>query len=111
MRVCAQRTIQELFEVCVPLEEPVFPVTAEEFVVLPQEPTVTETIAPKIARPFIEVRTEPARVLGEEPPLFSNSGGAPAWSLPGPGCAGASAGKHPTPASLVRRFTATLSIF
>lgn len=76
MRVCAQRTIQELFEVCVPLEEPVFPVTAEEFVVLPQEPTVTETIAPKIARPFIEVRTEPARVLGEEPPLCSPTPGA-----------------------------------
>lgn len=33
-----------------------FPVKAEEFVVLSQEPSVTETIAPKIARPFIEVR-------------------------------------------------------
>ena len=32
-----------------------FPVKAEEFVVLSQEPSVTETIAPKIARPFIEV--------------------------------------------------------
>jgi hypothetical protein len=33
-----------------------FPVKAEEFVVLSQEPSVSETIAPKIARPFIEVR-------------------------------------------------------
>lgn len=38
-----------------------FPVKAEEFVVLSQEPSVTETIAPKIARPFIEVRA-PARL-------------------------------------------------
>nr|XP_045367692.1 LOW QUALITY PROTEIN: E1A-binding protein p400 [Camelus bactrianus] len=49
-----QRTIQELFEICSPVDDTGFPVKAEEFVVLSQEPSVTETIAPKIARPFIE---------------------------------------------------------
>lgn len=44
-----------------PVDDAGFPVKAEEFVVLSQEPSVTEAIAPKIARPFIEVRpTEPA---------------------------------------------------
>lgn len=38
-----------------PMDDAGFPVKAEEFVVLSQEPSVTETIAPKIARPFIEV--------------------------------------------------------
>lgn len=51
-----QRTIQELFEVYSPMDDAGFPVKAEEFVVLSQEPSVSETIAPKIARPFIEVR-------------------------------------------------------
>lgn len=53
-----QRTIQELFEVCSPTDDAGFPVKAEEFVVLSQEPSATEIIAPKIARPFIEVRTD-----------------------------------------------------
>lgn len=53
---CVQRTIQELFEVYSPMDDAGFPVKAEEFVVLSQEPSVSETIAPKIARPFIEVR-------------------------------------------------------
>lgn len=44
-----------------PMEDAGFPETAEELVILPQEPTVTETIAPKIARPFIEVRTASRR--------------------------------------------------
>ncbi|XP_019524477.1 PREDICTED: E1A-binding protein p400 isoform X3 [Hipposideros armiger] len=54
MAFLTQRTIQELFEVCSPMDDAGFPVKAEEFVVLSQEPSVTETIAPKIARPFIE---------------------------------------------------------
>lgn len=33
-----------------------FPVKAEEFVVLSQEPSVSEAITYKVARPFIEVR-------------------------------------------------------
>uniref|UniRef100_A0A8C8YUA7 E1A binding protein p400 n=1 Tax=Prolemur simus TaxID=1328070 RepID=A0A8C8YUA7_PROSS len=48
------RTIQELFEVYSPMDDTGFPVKAEEFVVLSQEPSASETIAPKIARPFIE---------------------------------------------------------
>lgn len=60
MHFCVQRTIQELFEVYSPMDDAGFPVKAEEFVVLSQEPSITETIAPKIARPFIEVRTDPA---------------------------------------------------
>lgn len=51
-----QRTIQELFEVSSPVDDAGFPVKAEEFVVLSQEPSAAEAIAPKIARPFIEVR-------------------------------------------------------
>ncbi|XP_078193932.1 E1A-binding protein p400 isoform X40 [Callithrix jacchus] len=54
MAFLTQRTIQELFEVYSPMDDAGFPVKAEEFVVLSQEPSVTETIAPKIARPFIE---------------------------------------------------------
>ncbi|XP_006874145.1 PREDICTED: E1A-binding protein p400-like [Chrysochloris asiatica] len=54
MAFLTQRTIQELFEVYSPMEDAGFPVKAEEFVVLSQEPSATETIAPKIARPFIE---------------------------------------------------------
>ncbi|XP_023576411.1 E1A-binding protein p400 isoform X3 [Octodon degus] len=54
MAFLTQRTIQELFEVCSPLDDAGFPVKAEEFVVLSQEPSVSDTIAPKIARPFIE---------------------------------------------------------
>uniref|UniRef100_A0A452SEF2 E1A binding protein p400 n=1 Tax=Ursus americanus TaxID=9643 RepID=A0A452SEF2_URSAM len=58
MAFLTQRTIQELFEVCSPTDDAGFPVKAEEFVVLSQEPSATEIIAPKIARPFIEVRTD-----------------------------------------------------
>ncbi|XP_021113366.1 E1A-binding protein p400 isoform X4 [Heterocephalus glaber] len=54
MAFLTQRTIQELFEVYSPMDDAGFPVKAEEFVVLSQEPSVSETIAPKIARPFIE---------------------------------------------------------
>uniref|UniRef100_A0A8C4MDV1 E1A binding protein p400 n=1 Tax=Equus asinus asinus TaxID=83772 RepID=A0A8C4MDV1_EQUAS len=54
MAFLTQRTIQELFEVYSPMDDAGFPVKAEEFVVLSQEPSITETIAPKIARPFIE---------------------------------------------------------
>ncbi|XP_022348101.1 E1A-binding protein p400 [Enhydra lutris kenyoni] len=54
MAFLTQRTIQELFEVCSPTDDAGFPVKAEEFVVLSQEPSATEIIAPKIARPFIE---------------------------------------------------------
>ncbi|XP_023595073.1 E1A-binding protein p400 [Trichechus manatus latirostris] len=54
MAFLTQRTIQELFEVYSPMEDTGFPVKAEEFVVLSQEPSATETIAPRIARPFIE---------------------------------------------------------
>lgn len=62
--VSVQRTIQELFEVYSPMDDAGFPVKAEEFVVLSQEPSVTETIAPKIARPFIEVRVHGAGPTG-----------------------------------------------
>ncbi|XP_029777498.1 E1A-binding protein p400 [Suricata suricatta] len=54
MAFLTQRTIQELFEVCSPTDDAGFPVKAEEFVVLSQEPSAAEVIAPKIARPFIE---------------------------------------------------------
>lgn len=47
-----------------PMDDAGFPVKAEEFVVLSQEPSVTETIAPKIARPFIEVRARGAGPIG-----------------------------------------------
>ncbi|XP_069071436.1 E1A-binding protein p400 isoform X5 [Pleurodeles waltl] len=49
-----QQTIQELFEVYSPPEDSGFRVKAEEFVVLSQEPSPTDTITPKVARPFIE---------------------------------------------------------
>ncbi|MBZ3873370.1 E1A-binding protein p400 [Sciurus carolinensis] len=89
MAFLTQRTIQELFEVHSPLDDAGFPVKAEEFVVLSQEPSVSETIAPKIARPFIEAlksiedleedaqkATEEA-VPGESAgPLSSEAGGA-----------------------------------
>ncbi|XP_028905954.1 E1A-binding protein p400 isoform X5 [Ornithorhynchus anatinus] len=54
MAFLTQQTIQELFEVYSPLEDSGFRVKAEEFVVLSQEPSPAETIAPRIARPFIE---------------------------------------------------------
>ncbi|XP_061586413.1 E1A-binding protein p400 isoform X2 [Cololabis saira] len=44
-----QRTIQDLFEV-----EPGSGVKVEEFVVLHQEPSASETISPKVARPYIQ---------------------------------------------------------
>lgn len=82
-----QRTIQELFEVYSPVDDAGFPVKAEEFVVLSQEPSVTEAIAPKIARPFIEVRpTEPVpacgRVNGETPGWARGRAGRTARCFP-----------------------------
>ncbi|KAM6423496.1 E1A-binding protein p400 isoform 6-T6 [Liasis olivaceus] len=54
MAFLTQQTIQELFEVHSPMEDSGFRVKAEEFVMLSQEPSPTETISPKVARPFIE---------------------------------------------------------
>ncbi|XP_029475019.1 E1A-binding protein p400-like isoform X2 [Rhinatrema bivittatum] len=54
MAFLTQQTIQELFEVYCPPEDSGFGVKAEEFVVLSQEPSLMESIAPKFARPFIE---------------------------------------------------------
>ncbi|XP_074155978.1 E1A-binding protein p400-like [Sminthopsis crassicaudata] len=54
MAFLTQQTIQELFEVHSPVEDTGFRVKAEEFVLLSQEPSVAETIAPKVAKPFIE---------------------------------------------------------
>lgn len=47
--VCFQRTIQDLFEVEAGSGEKV-----EEFVVLHQEPSSSEAISPRIARPYIQ---------------------------------------------------------
>lgn len=47
--VCFQRTIQDLFEVESGSGEKV-----EEFVVLHQEPSSSEAISPRIARPYIQ---------------------------------------------------------
>ncbi|XP_073413127.1 E1A-binding protein p400 isoform X3 [Dendrobates tinctorius] len=47
-----QQTIQELFEVCSPLDDTV--VKAEEFVLLSQEPSPSDIITPKVAKPFVE---------------------------------------------------------
>ncbi|XP_077149440.1 E1A-binding protein p400 [Ranitomeya variabilis] len=47
-----QQTIQELFEVCSPLDDT--GVKAEEFVLLSQEPTPSDIITPKVAKPFVE---------------------------------------------------------
>ncbi|XP_053327520.1 E1A-binding protein p400-like isoform X2 [Spea bombifrons] len=49
-----QQTIQELFEVCSPLEDSGFRVKAEEFVLLSQEPSPSDTITAKTAKPFVE---------------------------------------------------------
>ncbi|XP_026547566.1 E1A-binding protein p400-like, partial [Notechis scutatus] len=54
MAFLTQQTIQELFEVHSPMEDSGFRVKAEEFVMLSQEPSPSETISPKVARPFIE---------------------------------------------------------
>ncbi|MEE6504394.1 hypothetical protein FKM82_005176 [Ascaphus truei] len=54
MAFLTQQTIHELFELYSPLEDPGFGVKAEEFVMLSQEPSPAETIAPKFAKPFIE---------------------------------------------------------
>ncbi|XP_027700007.1 E1A-binding protein p400-like isoform X7 [Vombatus ursinus] len=54
MAFLTQQTIQELFEVHSPMDDTGFRVKAEEFVLLSQEPPVAETIAPKVAKPFIE---------------------------------------------------------
>ncbi|KAM4707111.1 E1A-binding protein p400-like [Discoglossus pictus] len=49
-----QQTIQELFEDCSQLDDSGFKVKAEEFVMLSQEPSSSDTITPKVARPFVE---------------------------------------------------------
>lgn len=49
MGLCFQRTIQDLFEVEAGSGEKV-----EEFVVLHQEPSASETISPRVARPYIQ---------------------------------------------------------
>ncbi|XP_069817115.1 E1A-binding protein p400-like isoform X2 [Dendropsophus ebraccatus] len=49
-----QQTIQELFEVCSPLDDTGFRVKAEEFVLLSQEPSPSDIITPKVAKPFVE---------------------------------------------------------
>nr|XP_033809929.1 E1A-binding protein p400-like isoform X2 [Geotrypetes seraphini] len=54
MAFLTQQTIQELFEIYSPHEDSGFGVKAEEFVMLSQDPSLTESIAPKFARPFIE---------------------------------------------------------
>lgn len=47
--LCSQRTIQDLFEVEAGSGEKV-----EEFVVLHQEPSASEAISPRVARPYIQ---------------------------------------------------------
>lgn len=49
-----QQTIQELFEVCSPLDDSGFRVRAEEFVLLSQEPSPSDIITAKVAKPFVE---------------------------------------------------------
>lgn len=49
-----QQTIQELFEVCSPMDDTGFRVKAEEFVLLSQEPSPSDIITPKVAKPFVE---------------------------------------------------------
>ncbi|XP_075689090.1 E1A-binding protein p400-like isoform X2 [Rhinoderma darwinii] len=49
-----QQTIQELFEVCSPPDDTGFRVKAEEFVLLTQEPSPSDIITPKVAKPFVE---------------------------------------------------------
>uniref|UniRef100_A0A452SEL2 E1A binding protein p400 n=1 Tax=Ursus americanus TaxID=9643 RepID=A0A452SEL2_URSAM len=86
MAFLTQRTIQELFEVCSPTDDAGFPVKAEEFVVLSQEPSATEIIAPKIARPFIEALKsieyleEDAQKPEEEAVPGSSGSDSPGWS-------------------------------
>ncbi|VFV36448.1 low quality protein: e1a-binding [Lynx pardinus] len=85
MAFLTQRTIQELFEVCSPTDDAGFPVKAEEFVVLSQEPSATEIIAPKIARPFIEALKsieyleDDAQKPKEEAVPGSPDGDGPGW--------------------------------
>ncbi|XP_058547524.1 E1A-binding protein p400 isoform X2 [Neofelis nebulosa] len=85
MAFLTQRTIQELFEVCSPTDDAGFPVKAEEFVVLSQEPSATEIIAPKIARPFIEALKsieyleDDAQKPEEEAVPGSPDGDGPGW--------------------------------
>nr|DBA23122.1 TPA: hypothetical protein GDO54_014071 [Pyxicephalus adspersus] len=49
-----QQTIQELFEVCSPHDDSGFRVKAEEFVLLSQEPSPSDIITAKVAKPFVE---------------------------------------------------------
>ncbi|XP_018413850.1 PREDICTED: E1A-binding protein p400-like [Nanorana parkeri] len=49
-----QQTIQELFEVCSPQDDSGFRVRAEEFVLLSQEPSPSDIITAKVAKPFVE---------------------------------------------------------
>ncbi|XP_044528989.1 E1A-binding protein p400-like [Gracilinanus agilis] len=67
MAFLTQQTIQELFEVHSPMDDTGFRVKAEEFVLLSQEPPVAETIAPKVARPFIEALNSIEQEDEEEP--------------------------------------------
>ncbi|XP_041423122.1 E1A-binding protein p400 isoform X2 [Xenopus laevis] len=53
-----QQTIQELFEDCSPLDDSGFRVKAEEFVLLSQEPSPSDTITAKVAKPFVEALVE-----------------------------------------------------
>ncbi|XP_053785012.1 E1A-binding protein p400 isoform X5 [Desmodus rotundus] len=80
MAFLTQRTIQELFEVYSPMDDAGFPVKAEEFVVLSQEPSVSETIAPKIARPFIEALKSIEYLEGD----VQETAGETAPASPGP---------------------------
>ncbi|XP_063000309.1 E1A-binding protein p400 isoform X3 [Elgaria multicarinata webbii] len=66
MAFLTQQTIQELFEVHSPMEDSGFRVKAEEFVMLSQEPSPSETISPKVARPFIEALKSTERQEEEE---------------------------------------------
>ncbi|KAG8455973.1 hypothetical protein GDO86_001966 [Hymenochirus boettgeri] len=54
MAFLTQQTIHELFELYSPLDDSGFGVKAEEFIMLSQEPSQTENIAMKFAKPFIE---------------------------------------------------------
>ncbi|XP_036609496.1 E1A-binding protein p400-like [Trichosurus vulpecula] len=67
MAFLTQQTIQELFEVHSPMDDTGFRVKAEEFVLLSQEPPVAETIAPKVAKPFIEALNSIEQEDEEEP--------------------------------------------
>ncbi|KAM4810439.1 E1A-binding protein p400-like [Rhinophrynus dorsalis] len=72
MAFLTQQTIHELFELYSPLEDSGFGVKAEEFIMLSQEPSQTEAIATKFAKPFIEALNsiEHGGELDTESPQF-----------------------------------------